>query len=64
MTDQITSIAKQRGKVVMAMLVLGFIQSMVHPETSGSVWPAIGIAVGALAAMEAYAAKSSTKGDS
>lgn len=64
MNEQLASIARQRGKVVLLMLVLGFIQTMVHPETSGSVWPAIGLAVGALAAMEAYAAKSSTKGES
>ena len=59
MNEQITSIAKQRGKTVMVMVVLGFAQTMVHPETSGSVWPAIGLAVGALAGMEAYAARGS-----
>lgn len=57
MNDQLASIAKQRGKVVVLLVVLGFIQAMVHPETAGSVWPALGLAVGALAAMEAYAAR-------
>lgn len=60
MNDQIAYIAKQRGKVVVLLVVLGFIQAMVHPETAGSVWPALGLAVGALAAMEAYAARSAT----
>ena len=59
MTDQLASIAKQRGKVVVLLVVLGFVQGMFHPETAGAVWPAIGIAVGALAAMEAWA----TRGD-
>lgn len=57
MNDQIASIAKQRGKVVVLLVVLGFIQAMVHPETAGPVWAALGLAVGALAAMEAYAAR-------
>jgi protein-S-isoprenylcysteine O-methyltransferase Ste14 len=58
MSDQIAAIAKQRGKVVVLLVVLGFVQGMVHPETAGSVWPAIGIAVGALAAMEAWSSRS------
>ena len=57
MNEQLARIAKQRGKVVALMVLLGFIQAMVHPETSGSVWPAIGLAVGALSAMEAWAAR-------
>lgn len=60
MNDQIAAIAKQRGKVVVLLVVLGFVQAMVHPETAGSVWPALGLAVGALAAMEAWAARSAT----
>ena len=51
MNEQITSIAKQRGKTVMVMVVLGFVQSMVHPETAMPVWGAMGLAVGALAGM-------------
>ncbi len=51
------SVAKQRGKVVALMVLLGFIQSMVHPETTTPVWGAMGLAVGALAAMEAWAAR-------
>lgn len=58
MNDQLAAIARQRGKVVVLLVVLGFVQGMVHPETAGSVWPAIGIAVGALAAMEAWATRS------
>jgi len=57
MNDQLTSIAKQRGKTVLLMSIMGFVQTMVHPETAGSVWPAIGLAVGALAAMEAWSAR-------
>jgi hypothetical protein len=57
--DQLTSIAKQRGKVVVLLVVLGFIQSMVHPETAMPVWGAMGLAVGALAAMEAWSARGS-----
>lgn len=58
MTDQLAAIARQRGKVVTLLVVLGFAQAMVHPETASSVWPALGMAVGALAAMEAWAARS------
>jgi hypothetical protein len=58
MTDQIMSIAKQRGKAVAMLGVLGFIQTMFHPETAVAVWPALGLAFGALGAMEAYAARS------
>ena len=57
MNEQITSIAKQRGKTVMVMVVLGFAQTMVHPETAMPVWGAMGLAVGALAGMEAWAAR-------
>lgn len=57
MNQQLSSIAKQRGKTVVLMLVLGFVQSMVHPETALPVWGAIGLAVGALASMEAWASK-------
>lgn len=57
MNEQLASIAKQRGKVVALLVLAGFAQSMVHPETASAVWPALGIAVGALAAMEAYAAR-------
>lgn len=61
MNDHLASIARQRGKVVVLLVVLGFIQAMVHPETAGSVWPAaLGLAVGALAAMEAWAARGAT----
>lgn len=57
MTDQLAAIAKQRGKTVALFVFLGFVQSMAHPETSGTVWPALGLAVGALGAMEAWASK-------
>lgn len=58
MNDQLAKIMRQRGKVVALLVVLGFVQSMAHPESAGAVWPALGIAVGALAAMEAWAARS------
>lgn len=57
MNDQLASIARQRGKVVVLLVVLGFVQSMVHPETAMPVWGAMGLAVGALAAMEAWSAR-------
>lgn len=57
MNDQLARIMKQRGKVVALLVALGFIQSMVHPETTGSVWPSLGLAVAALAAMEALATR-------
>ena len=53
------SIAKQRGKTVLLLVLLGFVQTMVHPETAMPVWGAMGLAVGALASMEAWAARSS-----
>lgn len=59
MTDQLAAIAAQRGKVVFAFVVAGFVQSMAHPETAGVVWPALGLAVGALGAVEAWASKGS-----
>ena len=58
MNEQIEAIAKQRGKTVVLLVFLGFVQGMVHPETAGSVWQAIGLAVGALAGMEAWASRS------
>lgn len=66
MNEQLASIAKQRGKTVVLMVVLGFIQGMVHPETAMPVWGAMGLAVGSLAAMEAWAARNSltTTGES
>ena len=57
MTEQLAVIAKQRGKVVALFVVAGFVQSMAHPETAGVVWPALGLAVGALGAVEAWASK-------
>lgn len=63
MNEQFAIIARQRGKVVVLLVVLGFAQSMTHPETAASVWPALGMAVGALAAMEAFAARNTSKGE-
>lgn len=57
MNDQIASIAKQRGKVVVLLIVLGFVLCLVNPETTGAVWPPVALAAGALAGMEAWAAK-------
>lgn len=63
MVDQALNIAKQRGKTVVLLVVLGFVQGMVHPETAMPVWGAMGLAVGALASMEAWAARGSDKGE-
>lgn len=57
--NSMEAIAKQRGKTVLLMLLLGFIQTMVHPETAMPVWGALGLAVGALASMEAWASRES-----
>lgn len=57
MTDQLSAIAKQRGKTVALFVVLGFVQGMAHPETAGSVYMALGVAVAALAGMEAFSSK-------
>lgn len=57
MNDQLAAIARQRGKVVVLLVALGFIQAMVHPETATPVWGSMGLAVGALAAMEAWSAR-------
>lgn len=59
MNEQLASIAKQRGKTVALMVLLGFVQTMVHPETAMPVWGAMGLAAGALASMEAWAARGS-----
>ncbi len=59
MSEQLAAIARMRGKVVALLVALGFIQSMTHPETATAVWSALGLAVGAMAAMEAFAARSS-----
>ena len=56
MNDQLTSIMKQRGKVVGAFALMAWVLCLVHPEQTATVWGPTALAVGALAAMEAVAA--------
>ena len=57
MTEHLASVMRQRGKVVALLIVLAFVLCMVHPETTGAVWPPVALAAGALAGAEAWAAK-------
>jgi hypothetical protein len=55
--DAIASIARLRGKVITLLVICGTIVSLVHKETATTIFPAISLAAGALAGMEAWAAK-------
>ena len=57
MNDAAAKIAAQRGKTVVLLVMLGFALCMVHPSVTATVWPPTALAVGALAGMEAWAAK-------
>lgn len=57
MTDQIAAIARQRGKVVALLVICGTAVAMVHKEAAAAIFAAIAVPVGALAAMEAWAAR-------
>jgi hypothetical protein len=55
-SDEINNIMRQRGKVVALLVLCGTVVSLVHPDTATTIFPAVALAVGALASMEAYAA--------
>jgi hypothetical protein len=55
--NDLASIMKQRGKVVTLLVLCGTVVSLVHPESATTIFPSISLAVGALAGMEAYAAR-------
>lgn len=55
MTD-LTSIMRQRGKVVTLLVICGTIVSLVHKEAAGTIFQGLALAVGALASMEAWSA--------
>jgi hypothetical protein len=57
MNDQLLSIAKQRGKVVTLFVILSFILGLVHPTSIVAVWGSAGVAVTAMASIEAFASK-------
>lgn len=57
MNDQIAYIAKQRGKVVALPVICGTAVALVHKEAAASIFAAVAVPVGALAAMEAWAAR-------
>ena len=57
MNDQLTSIAKQRGKVVALLVLCGTAVALVHEQAAAAIFAAIAVPVGALAAMEAWASK-------
>lgn len=57
MNEQLANIAKQRGKVVAVFAAMAWILCLVHPEQTGTVWGPTALAVGALGAVEAWAAK-------
>ena len=57
MNDQLTSIMKQRGKVVALFVVCGTVIAGMHESAAASIFAALGVAVAALAGAEAWAAK-------
>jgi hypothetical protein len=57
MTDNLTSIMRQRGKVVALFVVCGTAVALVHPESAASIFAALAVPVGALAGVEAWAAR-------
>lgn len=57
MNDQLTSIARQRGKVVALLVLCGTAVALVHEQAAAAIFAAIAVPVGALAAMEAWSAK-------
>lgn len=61
MNDQISAIAKQRGKVVALFVVCGTVVAGMHESAAASIFAALGVAVAALAGAEAWAAKGGTE---
>ena len=57
MTDQLASIAKQRGKVVVLFVICGAVVAAMHKEAAAAIFAALAVPVGALAGVEAWAAK-------
>lgn len=57
MNDQIAAIARQRGKVVALLVICGTAVALVHKEAAAAIFAAVAVPVGALAAMEAWAAR-------
>ena len=57
MTDNLASVMRQRGKVVTLLVLCGTVVSLVHPESATTIFPSVSLAVGALAGMEAWAAR-------
>lgn len=57
MNDQLASIARQRGKVVALLVICGTAVALVHEDAAAAIFAAIAVPVGALAAMEAWAAR-------
>lgn len=57
MNDQLASIARQRGKVVALLVICGTAVALVHKDAAAAIFAAIAVPVGALAAMEAWAAR-------
>lgn len=58
MTDNLASVMRQRGKVVTLLVLCGTVVSLVHKEAAGTIFQGLALAVGALASMEAWAARS------
>lgn len=59
MNDRLAAIARQRGKVVALLVVCGTAVALVHKEAAAAIFAAVAVPVGALAAMEAWASRSS-----
>lgn len=60
MNEQLARIMKQRGKVVALLVICGTAVALVHKEAAAAIFAAVAVPVGALAAMEAWAAKGSS----
>jgi hypothetical protein len=57
MTDNLTAVMRQRGKVVALFVVCGTAVALVHPESAAPIFAALAVPVGALAGVEAWAAR-------
>lgn len=53
----VTDVLKQRGKVVALFVVCGAVVAAMHKEAAAAIFAALAVPVGALAGVEAWAAK-------
>lgn len=57
MNEQLVRLMRQRGKVVVLFVICGTVVSLVHKDAAGTIFQGLALAVGALAGVEAWAAR-------